>query len=159
LLLAGALPFASHVLGGRRATLVVLCASAALLVLTFDLTFSRLDVGRSVKDLALALDLKPGDEVMTYEEYYQDLPVYLQRRITVVNWTGELQFGATVEDQRAWMIDTSTFRRRWLEPRTIYLLTSPKKYAQLLAAPPGPICQLHARQRVVVAVNRECRRP
>ena len=158
-LLAGALPFASHLLGGRRATLVALCASAALLVLTFDLTFSRLDVGRSVKDLALALDLKPGDEVMTYEEYYQDLPVYLQRRITVVNWTGELQFGTTVEDSRAWMIDTATFRRRWMEPRTIYLLTSPKKYAQLLAAPPGPICRLRARQRVVVALNRECRRP
>jgi hypothetical protein len=32
--------------------------------------------------------LQPGDEVVSYNTYYQDLPVYLERRITVVNWKG-----------------------------------------------------------------------
>lgn len=159
LLLAGVLPFASHLLGGRRMTLAILLASAVTLVATFDLNLSRLDVGRSVKELALAIkhDLKPDDEVMTYEEYYQDLPVYLERRVTVVDWVGELEFGTTIEDTRAWMIDQATFRRRWREPRTIYLLTSPANYAKLRAAPPGAMCPLRSTERVLAIVNRECR--
>ena len=156
-LLTGAAPLVSSWWDRGRATLVVLCATAALLVLAFDLTLVRLDVGRSVKGLALAIkrDLGPGD-VMTYREYYQDLPVYLERLVTVVDWKGELEFGTTVEDTRSWMIDTATFRRRWMESSTIYLLTSPASYEALRAAPPGPMCLVNSTSRVVVVVNREC---
>lgn len=157
-LLAGAAPFVATRWGNGRATLVVLCASAALLLLTFDLTLSRLDVGLSVKTLAVALkrELKPGDDVMTYREYYQDLPVYLERRITIVDWTGELEFGTTVEDTRAWLVDTAAFRRRWGEPRTVYLLIKRANYETLRAAPPGAMCLVNSTSRVVVVVNREC---
>lgn len=157
-LLAGAAPLVSSFASRGRTSLIALCAAAALLVLIFDLTLSRLDVGRSVKPLALALkrELGPNDEVMTYQEYYQDLPVYLERRITVVDWTGELTFGTTVEDTRAWMIDTPTLRRRWVEPRMIYLLTSPAMVERLRTAAPGPMCLLRSSARVVVVVNREC---
>lgn len=158
LLLAGLLPYLGHRWGGPRTALALLGAGAALAVLTFDMTFSRLDVGRSVKPLAVALKpaLQPGDEVMTYREYYQDLPVYLERRITIVDWTGELEFGASVEDTSAWMIDETAFRRRWAAPRTIYLLTSRANYAELSATPPGPMCQVGSTARVVAVVNRAC---
>jgi len=89
--------------------------------------------------------------------YYQDLPVYLERRITVVNWTGELEFGTRAEDTRAWMIDSKVFRQRWVEPRTIYLFTSQINYAQMRKAPPGPMCLFRSTPRVAVIVNRECR--
>jgi 4-amino-4-deoxy-L-arabinose transferase-like glycosyltransferase len=156
LVLAGVLPFATRLTGNRRRTVLALFAAAALLIAAFDLNLSRLDVGRSVKDLALVLKsrLRPGDEVMTYEMYYQDLPVYLERRVTVVNWKGELEFGTTVEDTSAWMIDTAAFRRRWNGPGTVYLLTSHSNYDKLRADPPGPMHLIAQTQHAVLVVNR-----
>ncbi len=156
LLLAGVLPFVSSRWGGTRAAILSLFVGAVVLVGTFDLTLSRLDVGRSVKGLALSLDLGPDDEVMTYEVYYQDLPVYLERRITVVNWTGELEFGARTEDTHAWIIDALAFRQRWREPHNIYLFTSQANYTKLLADPPGPLCLMRSTPHAVIIVNREC---
>lgn len=157
LLLAGLLPFAAWLYGSRRFTLAALFVGAVLLVGSFDLNLSRLDVGRSVKPLALALKsaIRPGDEVMTYEEYYQDLPVYLERRITVVNWRGELAFGMSTEDTRAWMIDDAEFRRRWAGPGTVYLLSSWPMYEQLRARARGPMRLVAQTEHAVLVVNRE----
>jgi 4-amino-4-deoxy-L-arabinose transferase-like glycosyltransferase len=157
LLLAGLLPFVCWRKRNRRLLVMAMFAAAALLIAAFDLNLSRLDVGRSVKDLALVLKarLRPGDEVMTYEVYYQDLPVYLQRRITVVNWKGELEFGTTVEDTHEWIIDTPTFRARWNAPGTVYLLTSHSSYEKLRAHPPGPMHLIAQTQHAVLVVNRE----
>jgi 4-amino-4-deoxy-L-arabinose transferase-like glycosyltransferase len=67
--------------------------------------------------------LQPGDEVACFSMYYQDLPVYLGQRVTVVNWKGELAFGMSVEDTSAWMIDHDTFSKRWNGPNRMYLFT------------------------------------
>jgi 4-amino-4-deoxy-L-arabinose transferase-like glycosyltransferase len=157
-LLAGAAPWLAARRGTGRTAWVALLAGAALLVLTLDLMLARLDTGRSVKTLAVSLKrvLRPDDEVIAYREYYQDLPVYLGRRVTVVDWKGELEFGTRVEDAGAWMIDSAAFGRRWTEPRTIYLLAGRPNYEALRAAPPGPMCVVDADERVVVAVNRAC---
>src|SRR5438067_261397 len=104
--------------------LAALPASAALGTPAPSPPPGSLDVGRSVKTLALQLKplLQPGDEVMTYETYYQDLPFYLERRVTVVGWKGELEFGTTVEDTRGWMIDAQDLPRRWNAAHSVYLL-------------------------------------
>jgi 4-amino-4-deoxy-L-arabinose transferase-like glycosyltransferase len=88
---------------------------------------------RSVKQLAAELKprLKPGDVVVNYETYYQDLPVYLERVITVVGWKGELEFGTTVEDTGGWMIERDAFWKRWNGPATIYMFTKRKIYDSL----------------------------
>jgi 4-amino-4-deoxy-L-arabinose transferase-like glycosyltransferase len=158
LLLSGVLPLVSLRWGAPRAAMAVLFAGAALGVAVFQINLARLDVGRSVKELALSLkrDLRPGDEVMTYGQYYQDLPVYLERRIIVVGWSGELGFGTTLEDTSAWIIDEPAFRRRWLESRTIYLLTNHANYNTLRKQPPGAMCLVGSNQRLAVIVNREC---
>lgn len=130
LMLAGLLlAVLAHFFLGRLATvtrpLAALAAGAALLVLTLGAALPALDDKYSVK--ALALDLKarllPADEVTTLRAYYQDLPVYLARRITVVDWKGELEFGTQQEDVSGWMIGEAEFRRRWQSPRTLYMIT------------------------------------
>jgi 4-amino-4-deoxy-L-arabinose transferase-like glycosyltransferase len=158
LLLASVLPLLFRLQGNHRMAIIALFAGSAYAIAAVELNVSRLDAGRSIKALALELkaDLKASDEVMTYEDYYQDLPVYLERRITTVGWKGELEFGSTVEDMRAWIIDEPTFRKRWLERRIIYLLTSHANIAKLRAAPPGPMCVVHSNKLVVAIVNREC---
>lgn len=129
-MLAGLLLAAlAHFFLGRRATvtrpLAVLVAGAALLVLALGTALPALDDEYSVKTLALELKarLLPADEVVTLRAYYQDLPVYLARRITVVDWKGELEFGASQEDVSGWMIGETEFRRRWQSPNTVYMIT------------------------------------
>ncbi len=158
MLLAGLLPFCANLWHNRYTTILALFAGATLLIGTFDHYLSRVDAGRSVKDLAMDLRkvLAPGDEVMTYQAYYQDLPVYIRQRVTIVDWKGELEFGTTVEDTSAWMIDQEMLRRRWLEPRTIYLLTDTSNYNNLLLVLPGSACLLRSTERVVLINNRKC---
>ena len=130
LMLAGLLlAVLAHFFLGRLATvtrpLAVLAAGAALLVLALGAALPALDDEYSVKTLALELKtrLLPADEVVTLRAYYQDLPVYLARCITVVDWKGELEFGAAQEDVNGWMIGETEFRRRWQSPNTVYMIT------------------------------------
>lgn len=81
---------------------------------------------RSIKPLAreLASRLAPGDEIIAYRTYPQDLPVYLNRRISVVGWSGELDFGRQIEPAtQAWMFDDEAeLWRRWHGEGTVYMI-------------------------------------
>jgi len=119
----------AHFFLGRAAgvtrPLAVLVVAAALFSGALGANLPALDDKYSVKSLATALKTRLGvaDEVMVYRAYYQDLPVYLARRVTVVDWKGELEFGVRQEDVSGWMIDEAEFRRRWQSPRTVYMIT------------------------------------
>lgn len=58
---------------------------------------------------------EPGTETVMYQVYYQDMPLYVQDRVTIVDWQGELEFGTQHEDTSAWMMDNKTFWPRWLK--------------------------------------------
>lgn len=88
---------------------------------------------QSIKPLITTMQqkLKPEDEVISYGAYYQDLPFYLQKIITVANYAGELDFGMRHQDTKEWMIDQKTFWERWQSGRVIYLITSVDNYRSL----------------------------
>ena len=113
---------------------------------------------KSTKAMAAAIKerLKPGDEVASYQEYYQDLPVYLERRIIVADWGGELDFGRTVEDTKQWMMDGASFWKRWEGPTTIYLLTEIETYDILRKSKPGlSLFPITRDQRNILLCNKE----
>ncbi|CAL7963758.1 4-amino-4-deoxy-L-arabinose transferase [Gammaproteobacteria bacterium] len=89
----------------------------------------------TIKPLIITLQqkLKPEDEVICYGAYYQDLPFYLKRLVTVANYDGELTFGMQHQDAKAWMIDTKTFWERWNSNKTVYLIVSANNYRSLQA--------------------------
>jgi hypothetical protein len=91
---------------------------------------------QSIKPLIVTLqkNLQPENEVIAYGSYYQDLPFYLGRTVTVANFVGELEFGTRHEDTRSWMIDRETFYERWREERDIYMIISEDHYGRLLAS-------------------------
>ena len=93
---------------------------------------------QSVKPLIITLQqqLKPEDEVISYGAYYQDLPFYLQRIITVANFEGELSFGMRHQDASAWMIDQKIFWERWNSNKIVYLITSESNYSTLQPTAP-----------------------
>ena len=125
LLLAAIAPFVASRLYGSSAGLSAIIVTSVLFLGTLTLALPQLDSKRSVKPLAMALKsrLRPGDEVMTYRAYYQDLPFYLGRLVTVAKWKGELAFGTTVEDTSGWIIDETTAWQRLRGPETVYVVT------------------------------------
>lgn len=80
---------------------------------------------QSVKPLinVLKQNLQPGDEVVCYKIYPQELPFYLQRRITVADYVGELEFGTKQEDTSFWMINEQELARRLKSNKCMYVIT------------------------------------
>lgn len=100
--------------------LFLLCSLAALPALD----------KRTVRPLANTLTsiMHPGDEVITYNQYYQDLPFYLQQRISILNWKNELSFGMHHQDTTAWMINNQTFWKRWQSDKRLFVLIDADDY-------------------------------
>ena len=139
-----------------RQAFVALTISAILFLLQVNAAVPRLDA-KSVKDLSVALKarLKPGDEVACYQEYYQDLPVYLERRVTVVDWKGELTFGTTVEDTSAWMTESPIFWKRWKGPAAIYVLMKIDTYEDLIKNTTYKLIPIARNTRTILLSNHE----
>lgn len=139
-----------------RGVFIALAATTGLFLTTVDSGFPLLDDRRSVKKLAVSLKprLAAGDEVATYHAYYQDLPVYLERPVTVVSWRGELEFGAHAEDTSAWMIDDAEFLRRWAAGRPIYVFMPRENYTTLSAELSQPLYLVNGNDYTVVVSNR-----
>ncbi len=55
---------------------------------------------------------KPDQFLASYMSYFQDLPVYANEIVTVVDTKGELEFGTLVEDTRHWMMSREDFKNR-----------------------------------------------
>ncbi len=100
---------------------------------------------RSIKPLVTQMKpyLKPTDEVVTFYRYYQDLPIYLQRRITIVadwkapdivendNWVRELWYGMRFQNTEQWLIDEHTFWQQWNSNKRLFVITDMRYYKKL----------------------------
>ncbi|MHB8347471.1 MAG: phospholipid carrier-dependent glycosyltransferase [Acidiferrobacterales bacterium] len=141
-------------------SLVVTAVMGALFLSILTSGLPLMDSKNSVK--ALAMDLKPllgpHTEVMNYGAYYQDLPPYIGRKVTLVDFKGELAYGTTLEDDSAWIIGNRTFWRRWQSTRTIYMLTTRKLYAGLRASGHGKFYLLARSGDNVLLANTEIRK-
>lgn len=116
LMAAGAL-FIIWIQGQKKHVIMAMLLIAALLAHAGDRVAGHYNRD-SMEKIAGAIQYlhKPDDEVVLYGEYYQDLPVYLKRRVALVGWEKtELSFGAAHEDTSAWMINEQEFWRRWLK--------------------------------------------
>jgi 4-amino-4-deoxy-L-arabinose transferase-like glycosyltransferase len=150
----GALTFLLSWFRFRLAFLALTGTTVAFLV-ALNAGLPLMDNRNSSKELAVTLRpfLAPETEVMSYHEYLQDLPVYLERRVTVVGYKGELAFGADNEDVDGWMIDEDAFWQRWQSPATVYMLTKRTIYDQLRADNRGTFVLLAESGKHVLLTN------
>jgi 4-amino-4-deoxy-L-arabinose transferase-like glycosyltransferase len=141
--------------GAAGALTIVLLVSGLALGLTVDRIAGAVQP-RSVKGLAHLLQprLEPGDEVVSFRAYYQDLPFYLDRRVTVADWSGELDFGRSVEDDSVWMIDEAEFWRRWSGDRAMYAIMGANHFATLSADPGHKLFEIAHTRADVLVTNR-----
>jgi 4-amino-4-deoxy-L-arabinose transferase-like glycosyltransferase len=125
----------------RLPLLLIVGLYAAVFDVTLNIASAQADVN-SVKPAAewLKTRLQPGDEVAAYQTYYQDLPVYLNRNVTVADWQGELLFGVAHQPEASnWMISGGELWSR-CRAHPLYVLMKTKLYASL---PQQPGCDLH----------------
>lgn len=99
---------------------------------------------KSIKPLAMQIKpiLKPTDDVVTYYRYFQDLPIYLERRITIVarwhandipqfdNWLRELWLGMPYQDTHTWLIEEPEFWERWHSQKRLFVLMNSIYYRE-----------------------------
>ncbi len=100
---------------------------------------------RSIKPITTELNAiaKPDDEIVTYYKFYYDLPIYTQRRVSIVadwnapdiaqndNWVRELWYGMPFQDTKEWLIDKNTFWQRWDSTKRLFVVTDENYYNQL----------------------------
>jgi 4-amino-4-deoxy-L-arabinose transferase-like glycosyltransferase len=122
---------------------------------------------KSIKPLAVELRAKltQQDEVITYYKYYQDLPIYLERRITIVadwhaadianndNWLREMWYGMVFQDTKDWLIDKPMFWKRWHSDKRLFVITD-TRYFDNFKNQPG-VYVFSKRDNVVIFSNKE----
>lgn len=82
----------------------------------------------------IKMNMKNDDEVFCYKKYCQDLPVYLNRTIKIVNYYGELQFGFNVTPNNDVIISEDAFWSRWnSREKRIFLLIKRQDYKNVFA--------------------------
>ncbi len=115
--------------------LVVACAAAVA---------PRLGDYRSVEGLVAPIreELKPGDYLVSYGDYFQGMPFYSGRRVVVVRNWGELDYGrrhAPQKEARRWFLpDDGAFVRLLQQPRArVIALAETDAYERLRAKTKG----------------------
>lgn len=87
----------------------------------------------SVKPLAQIIQSlkKPGNIIGSYKTYYQDLPVYVQQTISIIENQGELSFGCEVEDCSQWMLNEQQFLDLWKSQKRLFIIARAKEIESL----------------------------
>jgi 4-amino-4-deoxy-L-arabinose transferase-like glycosyltransferase len=110
----------------------------------------------SVKSLLATVPLRAEDRLVSYRVYFQDLPVYAQRLVTVVSAKGELAFGCCVEDTSAWMIEEAEFLRLWESQERLWAVMKPGEFEDFRAKNSHFFIQIYRQTPFyVLVVNKE----
>ncbi len=153
----------------NQVTKIIYCffAVAILGLLTLSSSTSIMNE-KSVKPIAQMLKpkLTPSDEIVAYNKYYQDLPIYFERRITIVadwnapgivnrdNWLRELWYGKSFQNTQDWLINENTFWQRWNSDKRLYVVMSENDYAKFMVKAKNGAQEIWKHSDIVWVSNR-----
>lgn len=120
-----------------RALFLTCLITNVVFLLTLTLNASHLNQN-SAKTLTKQLHslLNPNDLVVSYFKYYQDVPLYLQKRITIVanwqdpqipyrdNWLREMWYGMPFQHTQSWLWDEKTFWQHWNSSQRLFVFVN-----------------------------------
>ncbi len=131
----------------RQTTLRLLfttCASISslsLFILAMSTIYLNHDTAKPLIE-ELKLVMQPQEEVANYFKFYQDVPLYLGKRITLVanwdalniakrdNWVRELWYGIPFQKTDDWLISEKTFFERWHNKKRMYAFVNENFFDQ-----------------------------
>jgi len=119
------------------ARLISFCVFAFLFLFAAKPGFVTISNERSTHLVAKSMlrYVNPQDIIVNYDYYFQDSPFYFQRRVIIVDWHGELEYGmnnAPQDERKQWVIedpDIHTLLERALEPgQKMYFIVRDKSH-------------------------------
>jgi 4-amino-4-deoxy-L-arabinose transferase-like glycosyltransferase len=143
---------------GLKAGLITLFTATSLTLISINLSYDTLD-NRPIKSLALQLKplLAPDTLVIAYREYYQDLPVYLNRTVQLVDYRGELDFGIDHQIGQSIIWNEATAWKHWQGNARVFMIMSLEDYKRLKNQPNSPtMCPLGQTSKDILLINRHC---
>lgn len=124
--------------GYRRRTLrtmaVALCIAALANVFVLDRVlalYGRLSSSRPLADAVAELH-RPGDRIVQYQDFDQSLPFYLEERIILADYLGELAFGAAKETDPRWFLDDAGLAGLWTGGQRTIVIAAEREWPQIL---------------------------
>lgn len=157
LFLTGAISYGCYCYGGIKWGIIALVITMSACLISTNLIYTLFDT-RSIKSLALLIkpQLSADSVIAGYDQYYQDLPVYLQRRVAVVNYKGELEFGTQHQDSREWIMDETAFWQRWnwQNGPQMFMIMSIDQYNRLKTVSQSPLYPLAKTVRDILVSNK-----
>jgi len=75
----------------------------------------------------IAQTIQPDDVVVSYGYYVQGLPFYLQRRVVVASFLGELEFGSNHPSGQGWFINDEQLRSLWNSNKRVFIVYEKNK--------------------------------
>lgn len=142
------------ILKKAKLAFINLALGSVISFLIFSISIPKLDT-RSIKPLIAILKplLIPEAKVVAYDDYYQDLPFYLNQRIYTVNVGGELSFGMQHQDTHAWMLKDANFWPIWESQDQVYMITNKEMYQRFKDAKTPDIFLLGQTEQDVLLSN------
>ncbi|MGB6976913.1 MAG: glycosyltransferase family 39 protein [Gammaproteobacteria bacterium] len=119
--------------GLPAAFILLVIATSIFLIISFNVIYPPLDP-KSIKPLALQINTlyRGGDKIVSYHNYYQDLPFYTRQRIVIVNWNGEeLAFGMQHQNVQNWVLEDAAFWQLWHSRQRVFLVLSQSDFKNL----------------------------
>ncbi len=129
ILMIGAFVACYYAFRHNKKAVIITIASSWLFLLTTLAAIPYIET-RTIAPLAMRLKpiLKPQDDIIAYNQYYQDLPFYLERKISILNWRNELNFGMQHQTNHEWMLDDASFWQAWHSPQRIFVMMDSREY-------------------------------
>lgn len=140
---------------GARGTLASIFLTAVLGWSVVSIIGAKVDPN-SVRTLAEDITPLMNDEtvVASYGTFFYDLPVYLHRKIIIVNNMAEFDFGATQEDISGIAVSDADFWPMWNGDRHVLMLTRKRQYDDWLKYGfPAAMCVISHTDRAVAYAN------
>ena len=103
--------------GGRdpKKAILVLCIGALLFALGLQTVYLPMGRLRSARDVALtaAANREPGRKIAVYGEILHSVPFYAKERVVLIDYLGELSFGAAKAGETEWFLSGGDFLAEW----------------------------------------------
>jgi 4-amino-4-deoxy-L-arabinose transferase-like glycosyltransferase len=123
---------------------------------------------KTIKPLAVQIKpiMQPNDEIVAFYKYFQDLPIYLEKRITIVadwnakdiplkdNWVRELWYGMPFQDTKEWLIGEDLFWKRWNGENRLFVFTNEHYYNAIQKKSKKPVYKIAEFNQAIVISNR-----
>lgn len=106
-----------------KTAFMLLTLGSAMSFIIFATGIPRIDT-RSIKPLVKQLKplLHAQDKIVSFGNYYQDLPFYLNQRVMTVDVAGELSFGMQHQNTTSWMLKEDEFWPLWESHQHVFMV-------------------------------------